>query len=293
VNIVTNFSLGETVLETVDTAIKSLCERAKFAVVNLDDDLGFQLLSSATEANKIFAYSINEPALQKKTHDAVEKIYVENVRLDMTGIHANVVSPWGSGELQTQLLGRFNLSNILASLTTLCLLEIPFEKVLHCMSHLKSAPGRMQVLGGRTQPLVVVDSAKSPESLEKILFALREHCHRKLYCVFGCDGDTDQERRSLMGMIAEMYADHIVVTSDNPGDVDALEIIADIQRGFSEPKHVVIEMDRTKAIRDVIKQAVVGDCILVAGKGVEVYQVVGDEKISFSDVEIINEVLDH
>jgi UDP-N-acetylmuramoyl-L-alanyl-D-glutamate--2,6-diaminopimelate ligase len=279
--------------EAEKAATLALLARSQFAVVNLDDEFSEEILSSSGDTKKFFAYSINELSQQKKMPAGVVRIYAENIRLDMSGIHAHIVSPWGTGELQTHVIGRFNLSNLLATLATLCLLEVPFEKALMSLSHMKPAPGRMHMLGGRTQPLVIVDSARTPEALEKILFALREHCHRKLFCVLSCDGDRDQDKRPFMAEIAEMYADEVILTSANPYHEDPLEIIASVQQGFLEPENIKTELDRAKAIHDVIKHAVVGDCILVAGRGAEAYQTIGDEKVPLCDIEIINETLTH
>ena len=149
----------------------------------------------------------------------------------------------------------------------------------------------MQILGGEEKPLVIVDYAHKPDALEKVLNALRQHCEGKLYCVFGCGGERDRAKRPMMARIAEQYADKVIVTDDNPRHEDANQIVAEIQQGFINPKKIIVQHDRSKAIRDVIQYAVKGDCILVAGKGAETYQQIGDEKFPFSDVEKVKEVL--
>jgi UDP-N-acetylmuramoyl-L-alanyl-D-glutamate--2,6-diaminopimelate ligase len=176
-------------------------------------------------------------------------------------------------------------------LTTLCLLDIPFEQVLASLAKVKPVPGRMETLGGNDKPLVVVDYSHTPDSLEKALKALRRHCRGQLFCVFGCGGDRDKGKRPLMAQIAEQNSDYIIVTDDNPRHEDPTEIVADILRGFSHPKKAIVQHDRSKAIQDVIQYAKAGDCILIAGKGAETYQLIGDQKIPFSDVVKVREIL--
>jgi UDP-N-acetylmuramoyl-L-alanyl-D-glutamate--2,6-diaminopimelate ligase len=128
---------------------------------------------------------------------------------------------------------------------------------------------------------VVVDYAHTPDALEQALLALRAHTRGELICVFGCGGDRDVEKRPLMGRIASEHADRVIVTSDNPRNESPLAIIADIETGISGP--VECEADRAMAIALAVKAARPGDCILVAGKGHESYQQVGEERNPFSD----------
>jgi UDP-N-acetylmuramoyl-L-alanyl-D-glutamate--2,6-diaminopimelate ligase len=193
--------------------------------------------------------------------------------------------------LQVPLIGEFNLSNVLAVLATLAVLKIPLADALQALSHVKSVPGRMQVLGGDQQPLVIVDYAHTPDALEKTLMAVRQHCRGQLFCVMGCGGDRDKGKRPLMARIAEQYADRIVVTDDNPRHEPPARIVADIMQGFSDPTRIIIQHDRSQAIEYVIQCAVAGDCIVIAGKGAETWQQIGDEKIAFSDVEKVRGIL--
>jgi UDP-N-acetylmuramoyl-L-alanyl-D-glutamate--2,6-diaminopimelate ligase len=255
------------------------------AVINADDAFGQDLIASLSATKEIYSYGIKG---QHPLSAIAPSVIADNVKLDDTGVSATVHTPWGTGELQAALIGQFNLSNLLAVLTTLCLLEVPLADALTGISRLRSVPGRMETFGGNHQPLVVVDYAHTPDALEKVLIALRHHCKGQLFCVFGCGGDRDKGKRPMMAKIAERYADSIVITDDNPRHEVPAQIVADIMEGFCQAEQrrpVIVEHDRSQAIQDVIQCAAPGDCVLIAGKGAETYQQIGDTKIAFSDVE--------
>lgn len=251
----------------------------KSLVINADDARGKQWITELASHKKVYAYS-TQGALSN-----VPTIYTSHMQLTLQGIKAQVHTPWGEGELQIGLIGQFNLSNILAVLTTLCLHGIPFHTALQQIARLRSVPGRMQTLGGQGKPLVVVDYSHTPDSLEKALQALRAHTEGKLICVFGCGGDRDQGKRPLMAKIAEQLANQVIVTNDNPRHEKPETIAQQIMQGFSHPERVFIELDRSKAIENSIQLAKAEDCVLIAGKGAEQYQQIGDEKFPFDDVE--------
>lgn len=258
----------------------------KYAVINADDNFGKRILSDSTHGN-LFTYSLSPPLEEK-----ANAIYAEDIRLTAEGMRAKISSPWGQGEVETRLIGEFNLSNILATFTSLCLLDIPFKDVLQAINNLSPVPGRMQLLGGEGKhPLVIVDYSHTPDALEKALVALRQHCEGKLYCLFGCGGDRDKTKRPLMAKIAEQYSDYVMVTDDNPRTESPEQIVQDIVQGFSEPDKIIIQHDRSKAIRDIIQCANIKDCVLIAGKGAETYQQIGSTKIPFSDIEKVLENL--
>jgi UDP-N-acetylmuramoyl-L-alanyl-D-glutamate--2,6-diaminopimelate ligase len=251
----------------------------KYAVINADDPFGLNLIDFLATQNAAYAYCVEGNETLPQLTQA------SDVRLSLAGIHAQVRTPWGEGHLHIPLIGQFNLSNCLAVLTTLCLLEIPFKDALNSLTYLKSVPGRMQTLGGGSKPLIVIDYAHTPDALEKVLIALKQHCQGRLLCLFGCGGDRDRGKRPMMAKIAELYADQVIVTDDNPRHEDPAQILADIMRGFNEPSRIIVQHDRSKAIQDIIQCAVAGDCVLIAGKGAEAYQQIGDTKLPFSDIE--------
>ncbi len=271
-------------MENYGSAKRKLFEFSslKSAVINADDAFGKKLIENFSDKKNIYAYSLKKSAALKN----VSLIYADEIQSRNAGTYFKIFSPWGSGECFLPLIGNFNISNALAVFTTLCLLEIPFEKNLELISQLNSVPGRMQTWGGDSHPLVVVDYAHTPDALEKVLIALKEHTEGKVYCVFGCGGDRDKGKRPMMASIAEKYADFIIVTDDNPRHENPEAIVKDLQQGFSRIKPLV-EHNREKAIQTAIKNASKKDCILIAGKGAEAYQIVGDEKRAFSDASFV------
>lgn len=256
----------------------------QYAVINQDDEFGQTLIENLPNKKNIIAYGL-------KKSDLTSSVFATEVRLNH-GIEAHVVTPWGEGELTTVLMGQFNLNNVLAVLAVLGILQIPLTQALACLKNLSSVPGRMQSFGGHEQPLVVVDYSHTPDSLQKALEALRPHCRGQLYCVFGCGGDRDRGKRPQMAAIAERLADHVIVTDDNPRSEDPKQIVAEIMQGFVHPEKIIIQHDRSKAIYYGIQYAQRGDCVLIAGKGAETYQQIGENKIPFSDVEQVREILD-
>lgn len=141
----------------------------------------------------------------------------------------------------------------------------------------------MECFGGRGQPLVVVDYAHTPDALDQALTNLREHSQGKLICVFGCGGDRDRGKRPLMGEIAERLSDRVIVTDDNPRREDGDCIIADVLAGVHQSRAVTVERQRGLAIRLAIATAAEQDAVLIAGKGHEITQDMGDLKVHFSD----------
>lgn len=251
------------------------------AVLNIDDLYGQQWLEELTGKLEVFAYSID--AVKNKCQ--VPLVYAQHAKFAEIGITASVHTPWGDGVLHNPyLIGRFNLSNLLAALTVLGISGMPLPTILARLTEVKSVPGRMQVVGGGAKPLAVIDYSHTPDALEQALKTLREHCQRKLWCVFGCGGDRDRGKRPLMGKLAEQYADYIVVTDDNPRHEEPRQIVAEILQGLDNPAGAVVEHDRRRAITHALSSAQVNDVVLIAGKGHETYQIIGDKKLVFNDV---------
>lgn len=264
-----------------------LCPSLDYAIINADDHYGIELLRDLNPKIKPFAYSTSDFAL------GIPTTYAKNIKHTTSGFEAYVETPWGEGHLKSKLLGQFNVSNLLAVLTTLCIMNTKFDKALKLLSELTTVPGRMQVLGGDCKkPMVVVDYAHTPDALEKTLLALRQHCHGELWCIFGCGGGRDRGKRSIMGQIAERYSDQIIITDDNPRNEDPKRITDDILQGLICPWAAKIEHDRKIAIYHAIDCAKVGDVILVAGKGHENYQLIGKDRVPFSDAKTVVEALD-
>jgi UDP-N-acetylmuramyl-tripeptide synthetase len=256
----------------------------QYAVINIDDKFGHDLIKKLKKIRKnlkIYSYTAKNINLETPA------IKAENIKFAITGIAANIVTPWGSGLLKSSLLGGFNLSNLMAVIGVLGVMKIKFPEILAKMARLKTVNGRMQTFGGGEKPLVVVDYAHTPDALEQVLLVLRECCLGSLWCVFGCGGNKDTGKRPIMGQIAERYSDYVVITNDNPRTEDPEVIINDILQGVTNHLKIKIMQDRRAAILAAIDCAKASDIILIAGKGHEDYQVIGTEKIMFSDQEIV------
>lgn len=254
------------------------------AVINIDDAFGNSLWQEFASQLDCYSFGMSPAAVSPM-------ISASDMRFNHQGIHAQIQSPWGKGALHSHLLGRFNLSNLLAVIATLGLMDLNLTDILHYIGNLSTVPGRMQAFGGGKAPLVVVDYAHTPDALEKALTALREHCHGKLWCVFGCGGNRDAGKRELMGQIAERFSDQIVITDDNPRFENPAHITEQIAQGLLCPWAAEIVHDRQAAIAHTIECATAGDVILIAGKGHERYQQIGAEKIPFNDAEQVQKQL--
>lgn len=246
----------------------------KCRVINLDDDFGRQLASEERES-RLIGYSLS---------NADAYLYCREASFDDHGVRARLVTPQGEGHLRSPLLGRFNLSNLLAVVGALLGLDYPLDEILRVLPQLQGPVGRMQRFGGEQLPLVVVDYAHTPDALEKVLEALRPHVTGRLLCLFGCGGDRDRGKRPLMAAVAERLADAVLVTDDNPRTEDPAQILADIRAGFAKPEVVEFVHGRGEAIARLIAAARVGDVVLLAGKGHEDYQEIAGVRHAFSDL---------
>ncbi len=200
-------------------------------------------------------------------------------------------SAWGRGELRLPLFGYFNVENAALVLAVMLSLGVPLQDAGRALESVRSAPGRLQSVG-ESNPRVLVDYAHTPDAIESVLSTLRVNCSGKLWCVFGCGGDRDRGKRPLMGRAAERLADRIVITDDNPRTESARDIIDDIVAGLDAPERATIIEDRGSAIGWAISEAASDDIVLIAGKGHESVQIVGDQRIPFSDVSVARAFLD-
>ena len=254
-------------------------EGLKYAVINHDDAFGKSLLAGIDTRIKALSYGIEGGDVRALAVQALPE-----------GLALRITTPDGETELRSPLIGRFNAYNLLAVLATLLALGVKLEDAAARLSRAQAPSGRVERFGGlKGLPLVVVDYAHTPDALEKILLALREHVHGKLWCVFGCGGDRDRGKRPVMGEIAERLADAVVLTDDNPRHEPGEAIIGDIIGGMRASPQVI--RDRRVAIEATISAAGENDIVLIAGKGHEEYQQVGDERLPYSDRAAVREIL--
>jgi UDP-N-acetylmuramoyl-L-alanyl-D-glutamate--2,6-diaminopimelate ligase len=247
----------------------------KNAVLNLDDPLGVELADILRGRVHTIGYTLNDQ------HGTDEVVQVQNLQMTATGVKFVVEGQ----TIAAAVIGRFNVSNLLAVFGSLKALGFDKAQAAAALEVLVPPPGRLQTTGGLNQPLVVVDYAHTPDALDKTLAALREVALSRgglLICVFGCGGDRDPGKRPMMGAVAERLADQVVVTSDNPRSEDPEQIARQILVGMRS--HPLVELDRARAIRNAIVAADPRDVVLLAGKGHEAYQEIAGVKQPFSDM---------
>lgn len=256
------------------------------AVINADDPLGLRWCHRYHNCYPIIAYSTADclPKLPKN----VTLIHGKLQQMSNQGIRAEIVSPWGCRQIELPILGKFNLANCLAVLGVMQFYQIPFVPSIACLQKIHGVCGRMQLFTQVNKPTIVVDFAHTPDALASALSSLRAHVKGKLWCVFGCGGNRDKLKRPLMGKIAAQLADFLILTNDNPRQEDPEQIIADIKQGIPPTfTGVHLEMDRAASILYAIAHAKSADIILVAGKGHETYQLIGDTRYPFSDQAVV------
>ena len=258
------------------------------AVVNVDDRFGRELIGSMPAGIETVALTLDAGRSRVDTVAAVRGRPIE----EPDGLVLRVASPWGSGTLSTRLLGRFNAYNLLAAISVACVRGHRLDAVLGRLDGTEPIAGRMQRLGGGSQPLVVVDYSHTPDALRNALASLRPLCEGALRCVFGCGGERDRGKRPQMAEAAEQGADGVIVTDDNPRREDGDAIVADIMAGFSRPACVRVERDREQAIHRAITDARTPDVVLIAGKGHEAIQERDGARLPFSDVAVARRALE-
>ncbi|MDX1561998.1 MAG: UDP-N-acetylmuramoyl-L-alanyl-D-glutamate--2,6-diaminopimelate ligase [Gammaproteobacteria bacterium] len=215
-------------------------------------------------------------------------------RVDVRGLDGLVLrleGAYGRATLESRLIGTFNAENLLVAAGVLAAAGYSIDAIADALGGAVAAPGRMEVFGGGSGPWVVVDYAHTPRALERVLAELAAASAGAVTCVFGCGGDRDRGKRELMGRAAAAHAAHIVLTDDNPRSEDPARIVAEIAAGTAGHADVQVVHDRAKAIRGAIAWAKPGDVVLVAGKGHETVQIVGDERRDFDDRAIVRMAL--
>lgn len=246
------------------------------AVINLDDNWAKSLVAQAPVNLRVISYSTESPA----------DVYTTNVELHARGVRAHLHTPWGEAQIDSPLLGQFNLSNLLAVIAAIGAQGFSLAEITPLIAQLEPAPGRMQLVTvdqSAQEIQVIVDYAHTPDALENTLQAIHQHKAGRIWTVFGCGGDRDKSKRPQMGKIAERLSDCVIVTNDNPRSEDPATIAAEIVRGMNRPNGCLVIADRAQAIDFAIQQAKPGDIVLIAGKGHEDYQIFATQTLPFSD----------
>lgn len=299
------------------------------AVINEDDDYGRRIIGNGTRAAKVIGYSagVSFTPAQRIDSEAgdhareADRVFAGEIRFSPGGIHAKVQTSHGEIRVDSQLMGRLNLYNILAAASAAESLGISREAIEEGIRALSSVDGRLErvAIPDRCGFQVIVDYAHTPDAMEKALACLREMTEKRLIAVFGCGGDRDRGKRPIMGRVAAERADVVVVTSDNPRSERPDDIIDEIEAGVKQAgaagiglgtdisqkdaglgacvgkyisKGYIREVDRRKAIGLALDLARPGDTIFIGGKGHETYQIVGTIRHAFDDRLVVREYFD-
>lgn len=248
------------------------------AVINIDDPFAEKLIQTMDPSVRVVTYSVSNP---------LADLFLSDINYCSSATQAVLQTQMGSYSLSTHLVGAFNLSNLLAVLGVFYSRnnQTEFTHALAKVAFLQSVSGRMELIPNAVNRQVIVDFAHTPDALENVLLSVNEYSDASVWCVFGCGGDRDTVKRSLMASVAEKYAHHVIVTSDNPRNENPQLIVDDIVEGF-EHDHYQVILDRKQAITAAINQSSVNDIIIIAGKGHEDYQQIGDKKFPFSDQQV-------
>lgn len=259
------------------------------AVVNVDDPMGVRLMMTMDSRIERIAYSVGASGAAAQVDEG--RLIALDPRFDSQGLAFELAGDWGQASVAAPVWGRFNVDNILAVLGILLASGAPLALAVEAVADLSPVPGRMNAQGGEGAPLVVIDYAHTPDALAKALDSLVPVARARggrLVALFGAGGDRDAGKRPLMGAVAARLADEVVLTSDNPRREDPLAILAQIAAGAPAARVIA---DRAAAIAATIAAAAPADVILVAGKGHETYQEIGDLRLPFSDHDVARAAL--
>lgn len=263
------------------------------AIINWDDPKGKEL-SQLTDA-PVITYGLGTDC----------DVRAESLSATKSGLRARLISRWGDVEIQSSLIGDFNIYNILAATAAALSMDISPDIIASGITQLSGIPGRLELVKGPRPVTVVVDYAHTPDALLKVLKALRPLTEGRLITVFGCGGDRDQGKRPEMGRVAAENSDFVLITSDNPRTEAPEAIAAQIEEGvrakalvrvngssaITEGDRYLVDLDRASAIRSAVAMAHKTDLILIAGKGHEDYQIIGKERRGFDDREVAAHIL--
>ncbi len=222
---------------------------------------------------------------------AAAEVRAESVQLGPAGTRLRICQGHDSISVSLRLRGAFNVMNALAAFAAGRGMGLPPATIVAGLERVHSVPGRLEPVDEGQPFQVLVDYAHTPDALERALEAVRAFGPRRLLCVFGCGGDRDRGKRPLMGAVASRNADFVFLTSDNPRSEDPLAILAEIETGIEERTKTRTISDRAAAIEEAIAACGEGDALLIAGKGHETYQIVGDRTLPFDDREVARAAL--
>lgn len=267
-------------MENYKKAKMRLFKMCRYAVLNADDPLSLEIKKDSS--SMVLTYGINNIA-DFNAYDIEYFIDRVSFTLDFHGI---------KNKVNVNVPGKFSVYNSLAAITTCYYLGLGLNEVIEGVNNIKGVRGRFESVPNNLGIMVIVDYAHTPDGLENILTSVREIATNKIVTVFGCGGDRDKTKRPLMGQIAGRLSDYCIITSDNPRSENPLAIITDIETGMKKTScyYEKIE-DRKAAISTALRFADKGDIVVIAGKGHENYQIIGENIFHFDDAEVVQELL--
>jgi len=259
---------------------KKLKQKGSCAVINMDDP-NWRYFSQQSET-KCLTYSLNDPNAD---------FFTTNFICTPERSVINMATPAGEMRLDFKLIGESNIYNALASVAAGFAQEIDPETIKSGLEAMAGVPGRMERIQAGQDFNIWIDYGHTPHAFERLLKTARKLTKGRLLFLFGCGGDRDSGKRPLMGRMASQYADLIFLTEDNPRSEDPKVIVQQIMHGIEEKSKVQIIIDRAEGIKKALETVRAGDTLVLAGKGHEDYQIIGDKKIHFSDKETVLELL--
>lgn len=244
--------------------------KPKFAILNTDDAAS-DMFRKVTAAH-VVTYGIDKEA----------DFRAENIRMTAAGTEFELTFNEEKYPIHLQLLGKFSVYNVLASIAAAFVSNIPMKDIIKSIESIKGVSGRFELVNGGQDFTVIVDYAHTPDSLENVLKTIQHFAEKRIFVIVGCGGDRDRTKRPLMAEIACRYATDPIFTSDNPRSEDPIVILKDMEAGVQGKSYRTIQ-DRKEAITAAIEQATAGDVVLIAGKGHETYQIIGSNVYDFDD----------
>ena len=269
-------------MEAYKEAKYSLFAQSRIGVFNIDDTTGAEFAARPCQVEKVVTYSA-------RSNEA--DIVARDIALHADGVSFFLLTQGSLCRAQVSTPGKFTVYNVTAAVSALTAIGLPFGEITSHLDKLQNVDGRAQIVKLEKDFTVMLDYAHTPDALENILRTVRSYAPGRLVTLFGCGGDRDKTKRSLMGEIAAKYSDFVIVTSDNPRSEKPENIISDILPGVErETEHFVVIENRREAIEYALRNAKKDDIILLAGKGHEKYQILSTGKIDFDEEKIVKEI---
>ncbi|NIK75871.1 UDP-N-acetylmuramoyl-L-alanyl-D-glutamate--2,6-diaminopimelate ligase [Paenibacillus castaneae] len=254
-----------------------------YAVLNADDAISAEY--AELTAAEVVTYGIDNEA----------DVRASNIRITAQGTSFHVKTFRGDADITLQMAGKFNVYNALAAISAVLIEGVALNAITASLGAIPGVPGRVEAVNAGQSFAVIVDYAHTPDGLENVLRAVQQFADKRIICVFGCGGDRDRKKRPLMGLIAARFADHVIITSDNPRTEPPELILKDIEEGLInsgiETTKYQLITDRRLAIQKAVEMASPGDVVLIAGKGHETYQDINGIKHPFDDRTVAKEAI--